>query len=166
MTLGESLLPEFDQEITKTRKTIERAPEDKWNWRPHDKSMTLGELTSHLATLLTWTVITIDHDSFDLGPNPPKGQPLAGPGEALAAFDANTQAARAAIAGASDETFMATWSLHAGGKTFFSIPKVAVLRSLVMNHMIHHRAQLGVYLRLNDVPVPALYGPSADEQIF
>ncbi|MDA1312912.1 MAG: DinB family protein [Acidobacteria bacterium] len=166
MTLSDTLLPEFDQETAKTRKAIERVPADRWNWKPHDKSMTLGELTSHLATLLTWVANTIDHDSFDLGPNPPKGQALGGPAEALAAFDENTQAARAAIAAASDETFMATWSLRAGGKTFFAVPKADVLRSFVMNHMIHHRAQLGVYLRLNDIPVPATYGPSADEQIF
>jgi len=166
MAISESFLPEFDQETAKTRKTIERAPAGRWDWKPHDKSMTLGELTTHLATILSWAETTIKHDSFDLGTDPPKVKAAGSPAEALAAYDEHVRTARASIAGASDETFMEKWSLRAAGNTFFSAPKVSVLRSFVMNHMIHHRAQLGVYLRLNDIPVPATYGPSADEQMF
>ena len=169
MALSESLLPEFDHETANTRKTLERAPEDRWDWKPHVKSMTVGGLTTHLANLLSWAVTTIEEDSFDLGPpgsKPPAMQALGSRAEALEAFDKNVRAAREAIAGASDEMLLASWSLKAGGQTLFSMPKIAVLRSFVMNHMIHHRAQLGVYLRLCDVPVPALYGPSADEQTF
>lgn len=169
MALSESLLPEFDHETANTRKTLERAPEGRWDWKPHDKSMTVGGLTTHLANLLTWAVTTIEEDSFDLGPpgtKPPAMQALGSRAEALETFDKNRRAAREAIAGTSDEMLMASWSLKSGGQTLFSMPKIAVLRSFVMNHMIHHRAQLGVYLRLCDVPVPALYGPSADEQSF
>jgi uncharacterized damage-inducible protein DinB len=128
--------------------------------------MTVGELTSHLATLLTWAQSTVEHDEFDLGPTPTKAQALDSRAEALAKFDENVQAAREAIAGATDEALMAQWSLRSGEQVYFSMPKIAVLRSFVMNHMIHHRAQLGVYPRLNDVPLPATYEPSADEQPF
>ena len=169
MALSESLLPEFDHETSNTRRAMERTPEDRWDWRPHEKSMTAGELTTHLANLLTWVVNTIKDDSFDVGPpgsEPPSVQAVGNREEALKVFDRNLQVAREAIAGASDEALMAMWSLKAGEQTLFSMPKMAVLRSFVMNHMIHHRAQLGVYLRLCDVPVPAVYGPSADEQLF
>jgi len=169
MALNESLLPEFDHETAITRRTIERAPDEQWNWKPHDKSMTLGQLTTHLANLVTWANSTVEADSFDLGPpgsQPPSIQALDSRADALEAFDKNIAAAREAIANASDETLMGIWSLRAAHQTLLSMPRIAVLRSFVMNHMIHHRAQLGVYLRLNNVPVPAVYGPSADEQPF
>ena len=169
MALNEALLPEFDHETENTRKVMERAPEDRWEWAPHEKSMTIGQLTTHLANLLTWAVNTIEADSFDVGPpgsRPPTVEAADNRAEALATFDKNLQAAREAIAGASDEELAGMWSLKAGENTMFSMPKAAVLRSFVMNHMIHHRAQLGVYLRLCDVPVPAVYGPSADEAPF
>jgi uncharacterized damage-inducible protein DinB len=166
MTVGESLLPEFDHEMKSTRATLERVPEDKFGWKPHPKSMPLGNLAIHLARLPTWAVDTVERDSLDL--SPPGGAPSHPPQpntveEILALFDKNASAARSAIAGASDEHLFKPWSLLKGGETLLTFPRVAVLRSFVMNHSIHHRAQLGVYLRLNDVPVPALYGPSADE---
>lgn len=166
MTISQSLLPEFDQEMANTRKTLERVPDDKFGWKPHEKSWAMGGLTTHLANLPSWAVLTINADSFDMAP--PGGEPFKNPEtksrqEALEMFDKNVADARAAIAGASDEELFKTWSLLSGGHTILSLPKIAVLRSFVMNHIIHHRAQLGVYLRLNDIPVPAIYGPSADE---
>lgn len=166
MPLSESILPEFDQEMASTRKTLGRIPDEKLDWRAHEKSWTIGELATHLANLPSWTLHCINEDSIDLAPKEgelPHVPPAESANTAVDVFDKNVAAARAAIAGASDEKLMQPWSLLSGGKTIFTIPKVAVLRSFVMNHMIHHRAQLGVYLRLNQVDVPAIYGPSADE---
>jgi len=167
MSIADALLPEFDQETAVTRKTLERIPGDKLEWRPHEKSMTLEGLATHLSNLPSWTVMSIKEDSFDVAPKdgePFRVEPITSVQDALQAFDKNVAEARAAIAGASDQELMAPWSLKAGGDVVFTMPTVAVLRSFVMNHMIHHRAQLGMYLRMNDLPVPAMYGPSADEQ--
>lgn len=167
MTLSEGLLPEFDQEMANTKKTLERVPIEKPGWKPHEKSMTLGRLAQHVAELPGWAVFTIQQDSLDIAPPgapPYQPPPLPTSRQALLElFDKNMNAAREAIAGASDEHLMRPWTLLFGGRTVFTLPRVSVLRTSVMNHSIHHRAQLGVYLRLNDVPVPALYGPSADE---
>lgn len=166
MKISETLLPEFDQEMANTRKTLERVPDDKLAWKPHPKSSTLGALATHIALMPGWTVATLQNDSFDYAPvgappfQPPKAESRK---EMLDLFDKGFGEARAALQAANDEQLLATWSLLAGGKTVFAMPRIAVIRNLVMNHMIHHRAQLGVYLRLNDLPVPALYGPSADE---
>ena len=166
MKISEMLLPEFDQEMANTRKTLERVPEDKLDWKPHEKSMTLGRLAGHLAELANWATATLNQDKFDFQPpGAPPYQPLIPRSrkEVLDAFDSGAKAARAAIAESSDQHFMANWSLLSGGKTLMTMPRTAVLRSFVLNHIIHHRAQLGVYLRLNNVPVPSIYGPSADE---
>ena len=166
MAFSDALLPEFDQEVVGIRKTLERVPEEKFGWKPHPKSMTMGGLATHLANILTWTVTAIDTESLDLAPG---GKPVPGPTpvksrqELLATFDQNVAAARQAIAGAADAHLLKPWTLLYNGKQVLSLPRIAVLRSFVVNHSIHHRAQLGVYLRLNDVPVPSLYGPSADE---
>lgn len=166
MTIGQSLLPEFDQEMQNTRKTLERVPEDKWNWKPHDKSGTVGWLASHIATMPGWTAMTISTEQLDYAPvdgpayQPPK---IENRKELLAEFDKNVADARAALAGVSDQAIMKNWTLLAGGKTIFTLPRVACIRSMILNHNIHHRAQLTVYYRLLGVPVPALYGPSADE---
>jgi uncharacterized damage-inducible protein DinB len=167
MALSEILLPEFDQEMAKTRRTLERVPEDKFDWKPHEKSMTLGRLATHLATLPSWTVETIKKDELDLAPAgapPPRADPIASREELLSTFDRHVASGREAIAGASDEIFARPWSLLAGGQKIFTLPRAAVLRNFVLNHNVHHRAQLGVYLRLNDIPVPSIYGPSADEE--
>jgi uncharacterized damage-inducible protein DinB len=166
MALNQALLPEFDHEMANTRKTLERIPEDKFDWKPHPKSWAMGALASHIANLPSWAALTIDKDEFDMAPKdgpPARTEELHNRQEVLDTFDKNIAAARQAIAGATDEQLLKPWSLLSGGNTIFSLPKVAVLRSFVMNHLIHHRAQFGVYLRLNDVPVPSIYGPSADE---
>lgn len=169
MPIAAALLPEFDNEMANTRKSLERVPFDKADWRPHPKSPTLIWLASHVANIPSWTSITLGQDSLDINP-PGEKRPAAAPPasreELLAAFEKNRASAREAIEKASDADFMKPWSLLNGGKTVMTLPKVAVMRGFVMNHLIHHRAQLGVYLRMNDVPVPALYGPSADEGAF
>jgi uncharacterized damage-inducible protein DinB len=166
MPLRDALLPEFDHEMANTRKSLERVPEDKFGWKPHEKSGTLGWLAAHLAEIPAHVPMTLAQDSFDIAPQGEHRQPAkpaASRSEILEGFDKNVAAARAAIAGAEDRVLMQPWSLLSGGKVVFTMPKIAVLRGFVMSHTIHHRAQLGVYLRLNDVPVPAIYGPSADE---
>lgn len=162
MSLNQALLPEFDHEMANTRKSLERVPENKLGWKPHPKSSTLGRLATHLATINHWTEAILGQDSFDVKNSPPAPE-LKSRADLLGAFDKNTSAARKAIAGASDEQLMKPWSLLAGGKAIFTQPRIGVLRGFIMNHTIHHRAQLGVYLRLNDVAVPSIYGPSADE---
>jgi uncharacterized damage-inducible protein DinB len=166
MTIGQSMLPEFDQEMENTRNTLERVPEGKWNWKPHDKSGTVGWLVSHIANIPDWAIMTLKTENFDYAPangstyQPPK---IDNRKELLTTFDKGVTATRAALAAASDQDMIKNWSLLAGGNTIFTLPRVAVLRGMIMNHLIHHRAQLTVYYRLLGIPVPALYGPSADE---
>ena len=166
MTISQGLLGEFDHEMANTRKTLERVPDDKFDWKPHAKSRTMGALAAHIALLPQWVAVTVNSDTFDVssaeGRRPPQPA-LKTRAEVLAAFDKNVPEARAAIAGASDEVLLAPWSLLNGGKPVFTLPRAAVVRAMFLNHEIHHRAQLGVYLRLNDIPLPATYGPSADE---
>jgi uncharacterized damage-inducible protein DinB len=166
MSIAQSLLPEFDQEMQNTRKVLALAPDEKWNWKPHDKSGTVGWTASHIATIPEWAVMTLNTENFDYAPpggssyQPPK---IENRQQLLAAFDKGVDATRKAIEGASDEDMTKVWSLLAGGQTVFALPRVAVMRSMIMNHLIHHRAQLTVYYRLLGIPVPGLYGPSADE---
>jgi uncharacterized damage-inducible protein DinB len=166
MMISQSLLPEFDHEMANLRKTLERIPEDKPDFVPHAKSMPLGRLAAHLAEIPMWATMTVAQDEIDI--NPPGGpayQPavMTTRNDLLAMFDQNLEQARTQLAGASDEALLRPWTLKNSGQAILTMPKIAVLRSFVMNHMIHHRAQMGVYLRMNGVPVPALYGPSADE---
>jgi uncharacterized damage-inducible protein DinB len=169
MTLSEGLLPEFDHEMANTRKTLERVPEDKFAWKPHEKSTSLGGLATHLANIPSWTKNTFNQDELDIAPvgGPPfRLEEAKSRAELLEAFDKNVADARAALAAASDKDWQGRWSLLAGGKKIFTLPRTAVMRGFIMSHSIHHRAQLGVYLRLLDVPVPSIYGPSADEGGF
>ena len=162
MSISATLLPEFDLEMANTRRTLERIPTDKFGWQPHAKSFTMGKLATHLATLPTWTGVTLNTSELDLGV--PFDQPKpATTEELLKEFDKNVAEARAALAGAADDVFFQPWTLRVGEKVIFSMPKVAVLRGFVFSHIIHHRGQMTVYLRLNDIPVPSIYGPSADE---
>ena len=165
MTLSEMLLPEFDREMASTRRTIERVPDAKLDWQPHAKSMSMRGIVTHLSNIPTWASYGVTRDSLDIAPqgNPLRAEPVGSTREALELFDRNAAAAREAIAGAGDELLMKPWSLLRDGETVMTLPRVALLRNFVLNHTIHHRAQLGVYLRLNDVAVPSVYGPSADE---
>ncbi|MCU1274231.1 MAG: DinB family protein [Bryobacterales bacterium] len=165
MTISQTLLPEFDEEMKNTRKLLERVPENRFDYQPHAKSMTLGRLAGHVAELPEWAKMTIEIDNLDLQPGQ---QPYIAKStkDLLSTFDKSVTEARKAISGASDEHMNKTWSLTFSGKPVFSMPRVAVLRISFMNHLIHHRAQLGVYLRLNEVEIPGMYGPSADEMKF
>jgi uncharacterized damage-inducible protein DinB len=166
MGISDGLVMEFDHEMAGTRKTLERVPDDKFGWKPHDKSGTMGWLAGHLANLPGWAASAINEDSLDLAPGGVQIQPPPPPKnrkELLELFDKNVVTGRAAIAAASDAQFFKPWSLLRDGKTLMTMPRIACLRGFILNHVIHHRAQLGVYLRLNNIAVPALYGPSADE---
>jgi uncharacterized damage-inducible protein DinB len=162
MALKDLLLPEFDREMAVTRKVLARVPEEKFGWKPHDKSMTLGRLAGHLAEIPGWVKETLTQDAFDMGGDHVPDVP-ATRDAVLAKFDKMVAAARPILDGATDAQFLSTWTLKNKGQTVFTMPKVAVLRAWVLNHAVHHRGQMAVYLRLNDVPVPSIYGPSADE---
>ncbi|MFI5088218.1 MAG: DinB family protein [Terriglobales bacterium] len=169
MAIAHSLLPEFDMEMANTRKTLERVPDEKFEFKPHPKSGSMGWLAGHLANLPLWAAMTLKDDSLDIAPA--AGQPFKLPEtknrkQVLEVFDQNVADAKKGIAAATDEQLMRPWSLLKTGQTIMTMPKIAVLRSFVLNHIIHHRAQMGVYLRLNDIPVPSIYGPSADEGSF
>jgi uncharacterized damage-inducible protein DinB len=169
MSISKSILPEFDHEMANTRKTLERVPDDKFSWKPHEKSMTLGGLATHLANIPGWTKNTFEADELDIAPPgapPYKLEEAKSTAELLEAFDKNVASARAALEGATDENWQGKWSLLMTGKPIFTLPRTAVMRGFILSHSIHHRAQLGVYLRLLDVPVPSIYGPSADEGGF
>ena len=165
MSIAESILPEFDRETATTRVLLERVPEAHAAWKPHAKSMSLGQLAMHIANLPRWMSITLERTDFDT--NPTDGSRPTSPAFESAAvllqiYDANVSAARALLARTTDGEFMVQWTLKNGGKSMFSMPRVAVLRSFVLNHAVHHRGQLSVYLRLLDVPIPNIYGPTAD----
>jgi len=167
MTIGQALLPEFDQEMASTRKTLELLPDNQWNWKLHEKCGTVGWYGLHLATMPGWATMTLNTEEFDYAPvgghsyQPPK---LENRQQVLAEFDKGVAEARGAIAKASDADLLKNWSLLAGGKTIFTMPRVACLRTMVFNHIIHHRGQLTMYYRLLGIPVPGLYGPSADDK--
>ncbi|HLJ86322.1 MAG TPA: DinB family protein [Candidatus Angelobacter sp.] len=169
MSISATFLPEFDQEMANTRKILERVPEDKFGWKPHAKSMELGRLAGHIAQLPEWAVNTMAKTSLDL--TPADGSSSFKPfhptsqKELVEGFDKYVKAGRDAIAAGTDEAYHQVWSLIYKGHTVLSMPRVAVIRTVVMNHIIHHRGQLGVYLRLNDVAVPGMYGPSADDPV-
>ena len=167
MSIAQSLMPEFDQEMAGARKVLERVPEDKLEWKPDPKSMSMGRLAQHVAELAGWGKETMTKTELDLDPEGKGFKPPPPPTsrqELLDLLDKNVAASRPVIAGASDSDFMTPWSLLITKRVMMTMPRIAVMRNFVMNHMIHHRAQLTVYLRLTGVPVPGLYGPSADEK--
>jgi uncharacterized damage-inducible protein DinB len=166
MTLADSLLPEFDREMGLTRRYLERVPDGQFAWKPHDKSMTLGRLAEHLAELPQWASVSIKEGGIDMStPRPADYRSPATRAEVLAMFDRHVADARASLSGRTDPELLAPWTLKNQGKQVFTMPKIAVLRGFVMNHLIHHRGQMSVYLRLHNVPLPSVYGPSADEQM-
>ncbi len=168
MGMSAEFLPEFDAEMAAARRTLERIPEDKLAWKPHEKSMLLGRLAGHIAELPGMGVRVMKDDVLDFA-NRPAGAPASKPTVAesqkhvLELFDKNVAALRAGIASASDEHWGRNWKLSIGERKLYDGTRMGAMRRMVVNHIIHHRAQLGVYLRLNGVPVPSVYGPSADE---
>lgn len=164
MTIGQTFAQELRQESIATRKTLERLPDDKWSFQPHVNSMPLGRLATHVAELTGWVVEVIDKEELDF--DPATFKPWVGKDreEVLATFEENLARSIAALERVQDEHLARHWSLKVKGQAVFTLPRVAVLRSMVLNHIVHHRAQLGIYLRLNNVPVPSVYGPSADEE--
>jgi uncharacterized damage-inducible protein DinB len=162
MSIAQSMLPEFDHEMENTRKTLERIPENKLDYKPDPKSMSMGVLASHIAEMAGWLQSMAETPELDI---PPDFKPFIATSrkQLLDTFDKNVAKSRAALAGLGDQALMQNWTLKFGGKAMFTMPRIAVYRGMTMNHIIHHRAQLTVYYRLNGVPVPALYGPSADE---
>jgi uncharacterized damage-inducible protein DinB len=166
MSISQALLPEFEQEMANTRKTLERVPEAKFSWKPHEKSGSMIWLAAHVADIPSWATMTNQHDELDMSPGGKKMEQPPLPKttkELLDRFDNYMKDARAAVAGVSDAELAKPWSLKDNGQTLLTMPKGACLRTWVFNHNVHHRAQLGVYLRLNNIAVPAIYGPSADE---
>lgn len=158
-------LAAFDHIVAGSKAVLQAVPEDRLDWRPHEKSWTLGELATHLANLPNWTMPTLAASEFDISPaegGPPPLAALTTTGELLSALDASSAAARAAVENSSEEDLAGPWTMLVAGEPRFTLPKAVVLRTFILDHMIHHRAQLGVYLRLLDVPVPQIFGPTAD----
>ena len=162
MGIAATVLPEFDQEMATTRRVIERVPSDKGTWKPHDKSFSMAHLAQLVAWMPGWITNAVNEDGLDLGKA--GGYTVEKTETLLSMFDKNVKEARAALAGAKDEALARPWSLKRGGRVLFTLPKAAVIRQTI-NHLIHHRGQLTVYLRLVDVPVPSIYGPTADEKM-
>ncbi|HEY7327666.1 MAG TPA: DinB family protein [Gemmataceae bacterium] len=166
MKYSETILPEFEREMANTRKVLERVPENKMDWKAHQKSNTIGWNANHLVEIPGWVEGMLTQPSWDFAPA--TGEPYQSPDvktrrELLEVFDRNVASAHKAIAAVKDEDMMQPWSLLQTGKTLFTMPRAAVIRGFVLNHLIHHRAILCVYLRMNDIPVPGMYGPSGDE---
>jgi uncharacterized damage-inducible protein DinB len=162
MSLSEMLIPEYDLEMSNTRRVLERVPEEHLSWQPHAKSRSLGQLAGHLAMLPALGTFFLTQDSLDLATLPP----LPDPGstrEILDAFDQNVAGLRELIVKTGDASFQQPWTLKLGGQEIMTLPRFAVIRGSLLSHSIHHRGQLTVYLRLKDQPLPAIYGPTADE---
>lgn len=163
MSIGSELLPEFDQEMGTTRRLLERVPAERVRWKPHAKSFALGHLAQLLARMPGWITAAITADSLDLAMGP--GYTFETPETLLHEFDDNVKGARAALAAAPDAAFDAPWSLKVGERTVFTLPRKDIVRQDI-SHLVHHRGQLSVYLRLLDVPLPQIYGPTADDRAF
>lgn len=162
-TLGTAFLAELEQEAKVAREVLSRVPADKFDWKPHDKSMSFGKLASHVAEMVSWTGPTLDHPELDFAKMDYKPFEPKTTQELLEFFDKNLAEAVQVLNNMTDDRFMESWSLRNGEKIYFTMPKIVAMRSFVMNHIVHHRGQLSVYLRLNDIAVPSMYGPSADE---
>jgi uncharacterized damage-inducible protein DinB len=163
MALVDHLLPEFDHEMATTRKLLQRLPDDRLSWKPHVKSYSLGQLAQHVANIPFWGQLTLEQSELDLAAYPPPAE-LGSRAAILELFEGKVAGTRQALVGKSDGELMAPWSLKRGDQTMFTMPKATVWRTFMMNHLVHHRGQLSVYLRQQDVPLPSMYGPSADEQ--
>ncbi|MBX3289366.1 MAG: DinB family protein [Acidobacteria bacterium] len=162
-TIASAFIAEMQQEAAVARKCLERIPAEKFDWKPHEKSMAFGSLASHVAEMFGWTGATLQHPELDFAKMDYKPLDPASNEDLVEFFDKTVAEAIDVLRNTPDEVFMEPWTLRNGETVYFTLPKVAVMRSMVMNHIIHHRGQLSVYLRLNDIPVPSIYGPSADE---
>ena len=162
MTISDTLLPEFDQEMASTRRLLERVPTEKGEWKPHPKSFSLGHLTQLVCWMPGWITNTVTETELNLSGASPYSYEKTE--DLLALFDKNVREARAAIAASKDEDYNVEWSLKFGDRVVWAQPRRDVVRNHI-NHLVHHRGQLTVYLRLIDVPLPAIYGPSADERM-
>jgi len=162
MAINEAFIGELQHEAATTRKILERIPAETFDWKPHEKSMSMNQLATHVADMFGWFSHTLDTDELDfaMGYEQPK---VANAQELVEILDKNVAAAIESLHRTDDATFMKDWTLRSGEQVFLQMSKAAVVRGMVMNHIVHHRGQLSVYLRINDVPVPAMYGPSADE---
>jgi uncharacterized damage-inducible protein DinB len=160
--IKDALLAEYDHEMATTRKLLERAPDEQLAWKPHHKSMSLGGLATHIANIPNWGGRILNDPFFDLAAAPPNLVAKTSRADILKAFDEAAGQTRAMMY-KSDAEYLDRWALKRGAQEMFSMPRIAAFRSFVLSHVIHHRGQLSVYLRLNDIPVPAIYGPSADE---
>ncbi len=166
MAIRDMLLPEFDQEMANTRKMLERVPEDRFDYQPHPKSWKLNRLAGHVAELPNWVTHTMKVEIFEMEPGQFTPFEPATRQELLDRFDKYTREAHHAIAAADDHQMNKMWTMKWQGKTVMTMPRFSVLRTMALNHIIHHRGQLGVYLRLTGVAVPGMYGPSADDPPF
>ena len=162
-SLAGILIGEMEQEASVARKCLERIPAEKFSWKPHEKSMTMGALASHVAEMFTWTQATLQSPELDFAKMDYKPFEPATTDELVEFFDKNVAEAIEVLRNTTDDVFLENWTLRNGESVYFTLPKAAVMRSFVLNHIVHHRGQLSVYLRLNDIPVPSIYGPSADE---
>ena len=161
MAFADNFLPEFDHEMKTTRSLLERVPFGNAGWKPHTKSTGLGDLASHIANLAGFGDMIVNNDERNFGGDQ-RPKVYDNTNDLLAAFDDGVTRSRSAIQGMADTKLGTPWTLRAGDHVIFTMPRAAVLRSMLMNHIIHHRGQLSVYLRLNDVPLPSIYGPTAD----
>lgn len=162
MAINEALIGELQHEAGTTRKLLERIPTEKFSWKPHEKSMTMIRLATHVADMFGWFRPTLEQDELDFSKGYEEPKP-ANTEELVDLLDKNVAAATESLKKTDDAAFTKNWRLRNGEQIYFEMPKIAVARSFIMNHIMHHRGQLSVYLRLNDIPVPAIYGPSADE---
>jgi uncharacterized damage-inducible protein DinB len=164
MSQKHALIAELQMESANTRKMLERVPTDKNDWKPHPKSMTLGRLASHVAEIAGWVSYTLDADVLDFAKFDYKPVGNATTEELLAIMDKNVAMAMASLEKSTDEDYDKMWTMRNGDHVHFTLPKKVVLRSFAYSHLVHHRGQLSLYLRLLDVPVPGMYGPTADEK--
>ena len=161
--IANGIVVEFQHEAANTRKMLERVPEDKFDWQPHEKSMTLGRLATHLAENPEWCSTLLDQDELDMADSDYQPMTAESVTALLELFDSNVKAFIESVGDRSDEEMLAEWTLRVGDNVVTALPKVAALRGFILSHSVHHRGQLSVYLRLLDVPLPSIYGPTADD---
>lgn len=166
MPMIDAYLAEFDHEAATTRRLLERVPADQLGWKPHEKSMTLGQLANHLSQMPGWMEVIGGQDELDFSQSGPQPEPGETPEAILENFDRSVETFKRIAPSVSDEAMGQSWKLRDGEKIFVDLPRAAAIRTFILNHVVHHRGQLSVYLRLLDVPLPSIYGPSADDNVF